>query len=410
MWRKGQPHTAQSCLLNRGSSRATCVVNANRSFARANARSNASATLNFRWATSSAGALVLHHRSSQNGGLMSFRHAILLLLTVFGGGSLFAQERGDHIVTGIVREEGSNAPIPGATLQISRSGSEGHAPVISGMDGEFGFYGLPEGDFLISAKKNGFISGSATVSIVRTGAFEVTITLRRTGPAGPGGPGGPISTHQLQAPKKARGAYEKGLKLLEDKNNPADSIAEFEKAVKEYPSYYEAYTEMGIANNRLGKFAEAETSLKKAIELSDRKFLQPLYVLAELYNSRGKYQEGEAFARQAIALDDSGWNGYFELARSLMGLKRVSDAETSAVRARDLAPQTPQVYLVLGNVHALQQKYQAAVQDLDAYLKLEPEGQNSEAVRRTREKLLKQVHAPAGGNPASTPRPATPQL
>jgi Flp pilus assembly protein TadD len=356
-----------------------------------------------------AGALVSHHRTSQNGGLMRFRRAFLLLLTVLGARALLAQELGDHTITGLVREEGSNDPVAGATLEISHSGSQTLTQAFSAMDGQFVFHGLQEGDYVITAKKNGFDSASAPVSVRRTGVPQVAISLRRASPGGVVGPGGPISAHQLQAPKKARTAYEKGRRLLEDENKPADSIPEFEKAVKEFPSYYEAYTELGIANNHIGKVSEAEASLKKAVELSDGKYLQPLYVLADLYNSQGKYQEAEPWARQAIALDNSVWNGFLELARSLAGLKRTTEAETVALRARDLAPQTPQVYLVLANVHALQQNYPAAVQDLDAYLKLEPNGKNSAAVRRTREKLQQLVHPPSGANPASTPPPVTPQ-
>ncbi len=318
-----------------------------------------------------------------------------------------AQERSDRAITGIVREEGSDNLIASATVEISHSGSQSHAPVISGTNGDFVFSDLQAGVYEITAKKDGFNSGSVTVNVDRT-TIEVTISLRRTDAAGVH-PGGPISAHQLQAPKKARAAYEKGLRLLDDENNPGDSIPSFEKAVREFPSYYEAYTELGIANNRLGKAVEAEASLKKAVELSDGKYLQPVYFLADVYNGQGKYQEAEPLARQAIALDNSAWNGFYELARSLVGLKHVTEAETIALRARDLAPQTAPVYLILANVHTLQQNYPAAIQDLDAYLKLKPDGQTSDAVRRNLQKLEKQVHLPPVANPASTSTPAAPQ-
>jgi Flp pilus assembly protein TadD len=338
---------------------------------------------------------------------MRFRHAFLLLLAVLGAGSLPAQERGDRVITGTVREEGSDNLVAAATVEISHSGSQAYAPVISGTNGEFVFRDLPAGEFVVTAKKDGFNPASVTVSVERM-VNEVTISLRRAIASGVH-PGGAISAHQLQAPKKARADYEKGRRLLEDENQPADSISEFEKAVKEFPSYYEAYTELGIAKNRLGKVPEAETSLKQAIELSTGSYPKALYFLADLYNGRGKYQEAEPMARQAIALDDSDWNGFYELARSLVGLKRVSEAETVALRARDLAPQTPPVYLVLSNIHSLQQNYAAAIQDLDAYLKLKPDGQTSDLVRRTRDKLRKQVQLSPVASPAATPKPAAPQ-
>ncbi len=339
---------------------------------------------------------------------MRCRHVNFLLLAALGASGLVAQEMGDHIITGYVREEGSSEPIAAATLEISHSGGEAHPPVMTGLEGQFIFTALPEGEFVITARKSGFNPASASVSVMRTGTFEVTIMLRRTAVAG-AHPGGPISAHQLSVPKKARADYEKGYRLLEDQNKPADSIPAFEKAVAAYPSYYEAYTELGIADSHVGKASEAEASLKKAIELSDGQFLQPLYVLAEVYNNQGKYQAAEPLARQAIAFDNSSWNGFLELARAQLGLKRIGEAETSAQQARELAPQTPQVYLVLANVHAIQQKYQTAVQDLDVYLKLDPNGQNSEAVRRTRERLQKQIQAAPGGNPPSTAKPAAAQ-
>jgi Flp pilus assembly protein TadD len=340
---------------------------------------------------------------------MRFRRAFLLLLTVLGVRVLAAQELGTQTITGHVREEGSNVPIAAATLEISRSGSEGHPPVTSGIEGEFLFHGLQDGEYVITAKKNGYVAVSVNVTVMRTGAPEATILLRRTAPAGSGSPGGPISAHQLQVPKGARAAYEKGLRLLEDQKNPAGSIPEFEKAVKVFPSYYEAYSELGIANYHLGKVPEAEVSFKKAIELSDGKYVAPLYLLADLYNTQGKYREAEPLARQAIALDSATWNSFLELARSQVGLKRATEAETNVLRARDLAPQNSQVYLVLANVHVLQQNYQAAVQDLDAYLKLDPNGPRSDAVRHTRDELQKQVQLPPGANPPSTPTSAAPQ-
>jgi len=312
------------------------------------------------------------------------------------------------MITGTVREEGSDSLIAAATLEISHSGSQAHAPVISGTNGEFVFRDLQTGEYVITAKKDGFNSASVPVTVDRT-TIEVTISLRRAVAAGVHS-GGPISAHQLQVPKKARAAYEKGRRLLEDENNPTDAIPAFEKAVKEFPGYYEAYTELGIANNRLGKVLEAEASLKEAVELSTGNYLQPLYFLADLYNGQGKYEEAEPLARQAITLDNSAWNGFYELARSLLGLKRVTEAETIAMRARDLAPQTPPVYLVLANVHTLQQNYPAAIQDLDAYLKLKSDGATSDAVRRNLDRLEKQVHLLPSANPVSTPSPAAPQL
>lgn len=340
---------------------------------------------------------------------MRFWHAFLLLLTV-GAGALLAQDSNSHAISGIIREEGSNRPISSATVELLLLGVQVATPVFSGMEGEFVFHGLEAGDYVVLATKDGFNSVRVDVRVLRTGAPDVRISLRRTTPAPVVALAGPISAHQLQVPHKARAAYEKGRRLLEDQNNPAGSIPAFEKAVKLFPAYYEAYTELGIANYRLTRVPEAEASLKKAVDLSEGKYIETLYLLADLYNTQGNYQQAESLARQAIALDNSVWNGFFELARAMVGLKRAPEAETSALRARDLTPNNPQVYVVLANVHVLQRNYQAAIQDLDAYLRLEPNGRINGAVRDTRDRLEKQVQLQQGANPPSTPTPPAPQL
>jgi tetratricopeptide (TPR) repeat protein len=339
---------------------------------------------------------------------MGFRGTFLLLLTV-AAGALLAQEPNNHLIRGIVREEGTNRPIASATVEITRLGVQAVTPMFSGMQGEFAFRDLEEGEYVITAKKDGFNSASVSVLVLRTGLPDVRITLTKTTPAAVISSGGPISAHQLQAPHKARAAYEKGYKLLEDKNNPSAAVASFQKAIKLFPGYYEAYTELGIADYRLGRVAETKASLKKAVDLSEGKYVEALRLLADVYNSQGNYQEAERLARQAIALDNLAWNGFFELARSLVGLKQPAEAETSALRARELTPKNAQVYLVLANVHVLEQNYHAAVQDCDAYLELAANGPTKDAVRRTRNNLQKQVQPQPGANSPASPTSAAAQ-
>ena len=175
--------------------------------------------------------------------------------------------------------------------------------------------------------------------------------------------------------------------FLEEKKQHAKSIAEFQKAIDLYPSYYEAYTEIGVANYDLKNVREAESALNKAIELSSSKYLKAVYLLADLYNGQQRYTEAEPLARQAVNLDSSAWNGEFELARALVGLKRGADAETSAIKCLELKPDNASSYLVLANAHMEEQNYSAVVQDFDSYLKLDPNGPLSNDIRQRRKRL-----------------------
>lgn len=198
-----------------------------------------------------------------------------------------------------------------------------------------------------------------------------------------------IGSPSSAVPPEARTAFERGERLLQQHGEPSAAIVEFQEAVQSYPAYTDAFTEMAAANYSLRNLHQAETELKKAIELSSGKSARPLYLLADLLNGQQRYDAAEAFARQAVKADASLWNGYFELARALVGQGKGAEAEASAVKACDLKADNPPAYLVLANAHLLQQKYYAAVGDYDAYLKLAPDGLLSENVRQNRDRLQK---------------------
>ena len=57
----------------------------------------------------------------------------------------------------------------------------------------------------------------------------------------------PVSARELSIPRNAREAMDKGMALMERKSDYKGSIKQFERAIRDYPEYYEAYTQMGIA-------------------------------------------------------------------------------------------------------------------------------------------------------------------
>jgi tetratricopeptide (TPR) repeat protein len=146
-----------------------------------------------------------------------------------------------------------------------------------------------------------------------------------------------------------------------------------------------------VANYRLGKVPAAEQALRKSLDQSSNKYLEGLFLLAQLLNDQQRFADAEPCARQAIVVDEASWHGHFELARSLVGLKRGPEAEASAIRARDLKPDNPQVFLVLANVHLQGRDYPAVVQDFNAYLKLDPSSPASEGIRNRRDQLQKAI-------------------
>ena len=72
-----------------------------------------------------------------------------------------------------------------------------------------------------------------------------------------------ISAHQLSVPHKAHDEFEKGMTLIYLKSDYRGAIAQFQLAIKDFPTYYEAYAEEGSAYYQLQEVAPAEEALQK---------------------------------------------------------------------------------------------------------------------------------------------------
>jgi tetratricopeptide (TPR) repeat protein len=192
-----------------------------------------------------------------------------------------------------------------------------------------------------------------------------------------------VSVRELRIPEKAHNAFEKGLERL-TKNDAAGSRVQFVRATTAFPDYYEAYYHLGVANLRLDRDEEAAQAFQKAIDLSGGRFSWAQFALGLLLCKRGEYPEAEAVIRKGLDVDGSSAKGHLFLSLALFRLNRLEEAEKSAREALLRNPGLALPYLVLADVHARRGEYAMQVHDLDAYLKLEPDGPATRQVREIR--------------------------
>jgi Carboxypeptidase regulatory-like domain/Tetratricopeptide repeat len=300
-------------------------------------------------------------------------------------------------IAGAVRDEASRQGVAGARVDLVSPSGFAAPSQYTDTNGQFHFDRVKDGDYQVSVRKIGYVTAQVSISVNGGHASNVDVDLRPersdsdAGSRAGTGPPETVSTHELKVPEKARDESAKGKDLMA-KNDYAGAIAEFQKATDDFPSYYEVYVRMGVAQYMAGQAPDAIRSFQKSIDLSGGKYSEAFFDLAEVLNDTGDFSGAQVVARQQIELDQS-WQGYFQLSRALLGLKQYPDAEHAAKKCRDLNARYPQLYAILTNIHIGMHNYAEVLNDVDAYLKLDPNSPTSEQMRATRAQVAKALES-----------------
>jgi len=304
------------------------------------------------------------------------------------------QEPLRKILSGYIREEGTGHVIGEARIELQNAMGTPIAFAYSDGNGTYEFDDIP-GDCYVSVQHEGYAPLREYVRPDGSGHVYKDILLRPASHDSASKSGSPVSQHELSIPAKAREFFDKGVQLVVEKADYRGAVAQFARAIAKYPSYYEAYAAMGLAQNKMGDAAAAEAAFRKSVELSAEKYPQALIDLGSMYNGQKRFAEAEPLFRKVMAVDASSWRGQFELAVALSGQQRFKEAVASASAARDLKSDNPQIYLLLYNLHIRTNDFPGALRDTESYLRLSPEGAAADRVRRMQEQVQKAVQSSA---------------
>jgi len=311
-----------------------------------------------------------------------------------------------YSVNGMISDVASHARLDYVRVELRSPAGGVVQTSFSNTNGTFHFENVGAGSYILAVDQVGYESVSERVEVIEGSIYGVQIDLAKTAdPNAPVNPGpSVVSARELSIPIKAHDDMQRGMALLYGKSDYRGSLKSFEKAIQEYPEYYEAYTEIGIAYVKLADAANAEKAFRKSIEVSRENYADAYVGLAELFLNNQRSNEAEPLARKAVEIDSKSWQADSELARALIDLHRPAEAEASAAAAVRLKPDEATLYLLLANTHIQLRKSRALLDDLDHYLKLAPNGSFAEQARRERDQI-QQALAASPGAPATPPPP-----
>jgi tetratricopeptide (TPR) repeat protein len=264
--------------------------------------------------------------------------------------------------------------------------------------GEFRFGGVRPTQYFVTIQVPAYEPVSVSVDLTYEPGDNLIIYLKPVAKARSASPtGATVSAHELEMPEKARDLFAAGEKKLYQGHDAHGAITDFQQALVEAPTYYEASYQIGMAYLVLNNSASAEVAFRKAIELSGDTYGDADVRLGALLLDRSDPEAGK-FIRKGVELSPNFWRSQYELGRVLVGEKNFPEALTAAEKARDLAPNMAMVYRLLSSIHFAQSNYPALLQDLDMYIKLDPDSPNAVGAKQLREEIqqkLSKENAPA---------------
>jgi len=201
------------------------------------------------------------------------------------------------------------------------------------------------------------------------------------------------SVHELQIPEKARAACNEGSKRLAARDS-ARSIPDFQKAIKAFPGYYEAWAKLGAAELDLEQWTNAESAFRKSMELSGGRYAPANFGLSLILATVTKqFDEAEETVRAGLEMDPTNATGHFVLAWVLYSTSRLQEAEKIARDAIASQPNFPGTRLLMAQIHLQESRFPAAVNDLDGYIAPGVDSSLNEKVRAIRAEALSKVNA-----------------
>lgn len=203
-----------------------------------------------------------------------------------------------------------------------------------------------------------------------------------------------ISATSFNAPKDARKAYERGLTSLH-KGKQDEAGKDFEKAVGIYPTYADAWVELGRLRIAGQQTEPARDAFQKALS-ADSKLVAPYLELGMMSAREQNWQDSAQYLDKAVQLDPVDFpQAWYVDAVANFNLKKLEPAEKSAREAVKLDPQhrNPRADYLLGLVLMEKRDYAGAAAELKNYLAMSPTADNQDEVKKQLEQLEK-IQAP----------------
>lgn len=284
--------------------------------------------------------------------------------------SICSAQFGDRI-SSVRGEVVSDDPLIGQHLSVELCEAQGHRVIARSpleSDGSFEFRDIPRGDYMVRISNQ--YGGTIQQEMVQIHSNAAPIRLRlsssrtvqRHRPAA-----GTVTVRELQrnVPKKAAKAFQEAQRYSAEGDIPK-AMEHLGKALRIFPDYAEAHSNMGFQYMRQQRIAEAADCFQRAVNLDPASALFNSNLAVALL-ALGKKEEGEAAARRAIQLDNNHTRAHYALGAVLMN--RPGEEDEALKHLAKAVADVPRAHLLMAQIYSKTGREEDAARELRAYVK-----------------------------------------
>ncbi len=262
--------------------------------------------------------------------------------------------------------------------------------------GRFSFTGVPGGHYNIKVLTTGtnyleHTEGIDLVNVVRGGSDAVYRDIyleidKRKVNSGVAGITDVVFVQEV--PEEARKLYKKGLK---DINDGDKGFNEIEQALKVFPEYYDALNTLGCQYVARKDYQKSLAYLIRSIDVNQRSF-SSFYALAYACYELNHRPEALEAARAATILQPNSVNAQLLYGTLLRLDGSYEKAEKALLEAKKLSKDrsVPEIHWQLALLYNKLGRNKEAADELEVYLKLQPDAPNKKEIQDLADKLRKQ--------------------
>jgi Flp pilus assembly protein TadD len=303
-------------------------------------------------------------------------------------------QQNTNAISGHVSSSQRN-PLPDLRVELLNEVDTVIQSVKTDGSGLFVFRKLSDGTFQVRVQTLGtnYVSQTKRVELTRPHGFgaafeeiEFVLSTNRTTPST--AKAGVVFVQEV--PEQARKLYQKASDLLEKPDKHKEALAVLKNALEVYPQYFDALEMLGTEQVKDREYEPAIPVLTKALEINSRAYNSCFALGVAQYNLKQLQPAIESF-RRAVLLNDKSINANLWLGIALRQTSKLDEAEASLKRSDALAEsKLPDAHWQLALLYNQLKRYKEAADELEAFLKVQPDARDAELIKKLIQRLRQQ--------------------